>query len=219
MALKWAVTDRFHEYLCGGSFQVYIDNNPLMYILLPAKLDAIGQRWVASLAPYNFGLHYKPGWQNVVADSLLRIPWENVTFQDSMDFNVVKAVVDKGETNTVACIEPDLLEPKLTVQMQQMVNTLAGSLTKSQWKIEQESDLEIGLVVSLIKKNEHLQYKVKKEDNAGSKVILRFHDNLCLIDGLLYRKWVYVMQQRQEEYLLLQQQTIQHLPCGGGGLR
>ena len=101
-----------------------------------------------------------------MADSLLRIPWENITFQDSMDFNVVKAVVDKGETNMVASIEPDLLEPKLTVQMQQMVNTLAGSLTKSQWKVKQENDLEIGSVVSLVKKNEHLQYKVKKEDNA-----------------------------------------------------
>ena len=117
LALKWAVTDRFHKYLYGGSFQVYTDNNPLTYILSTAKLDAIGQRWVASLAPYNFGLHYNPGRQNVVADSLLRIPWENVSFQDSMDFNVVKAVVDKGETNMVACIEPDLLEPKLMVQM------------------------------------------------------------------------------------------------------
>ena len=91
----------------------------------------------------------------------------------------------------VACIEPDLLESKLTVQMQQMVNTLAGSLTKSQWKIEQENDSEVGPVVSLVKKNEHLQYKVKKEDNVGSKVLLRFSDNLHLIDGLFYKKWVY----------------------------
>ena len=75
--------------------------------------------------------------------------------------------------------------------MQQMVNTLAGSLTKPQWKIEQENDSEIGPVVSLVKKNGHLQYKVKKEDNAGSKVLLRFSDNLRLIDGLFYKKWVY----------------------------
>ena len=107
-----------------------------------------------------------------MADSLSRILWENVSFQDSMDFNVVKTVVDKGETNMVACIEPDLLEPKLTVQMQQMVNTLTGSVTKPQWKIEQENDLEIRSVVLLVKKNEHLQDKVKKEDNAGSKVLL-----------------------------------------------
>ena len=32
LALKWAMTDRFHEYLYGGSFQVYTDNNALTYI-------------------------------------------------------------------------------------------------------------------------------------------------------------------------------------------
>ena len=86
LALKWAVTDRFYEYLYHDRFQVYTDNNPLTYILSSVKLDAIGQRWVASLVPYNFGLHYNPGRQNVVADSLSRIPWENVSFHDSMNF-------------------------------------------------------------------------------------------------------------------------------------
>ena len=54
LALKGAITDRFHEYLYGGQFDVYMDNNPLTYILTSAKLDATGQRWVASLANYDF---------------------------------------------------------------------------------------------------------------------------------------------------------------------
>ena len=33
---------------------MYMDNNLLTYILTTAKLDATGQRWVASLANYNF---------------------------------------------------------------------------------------------------------------------------------------------------------------------
>ena len=37
LALKWAVTDRFHEYLYGGQFDVYTDNNPLTYILTSAR--------------------------------------------------------------------------------------------------------------------------------------------------------------------------------------
>ena len=57
LALKWAITDRFHEYLYGTTFDVYTDNNPLTYILSTAKLDAMGHRWVASLGPYNFTLH------------------------------------------------------------------------------------------------------------------------------------------------------------------
>ena len=54
LALKWAVTKRFHEYLYGNEFTVYTDNNPLTYILTTAKLDATSHRWVAALAAYNF---------------------------------------------------------------------------------------------------------------------------------------------------------------------
>ena len=52
LALKWLITERFHEYLYDGPFEVYTDNNPLTYILTTAKLDATGQRWVASLANF-----------------------------------------------------------------------------------------------------------------------------------------------------------------------
>ena len=56
--LKWAITEQFHEYLYGNTFDIYTDNNPLTYVLTTAKLDAMGHRWVASLATYNFHLHY-----------------------------------------------------------------------------------------------------------------------------------------------------------------
>ena len=44
LALKWSVTSRFHEYLYGGTFDVYTDNNPLTYILTSSK---IGCYWTA----------------------------------------------------------------------------------------------------------------------------------------------------------------------------
>ena len=76
LALKWVITDTFHEYVYGRNFYVFTDNNPLTYLLTMAKLDATGQRWVASLANYNFKLHYKCGKLNVEADALSRFPWE-----------------------------------------------------------------------------------------------------------------------------------------------
>ena len=51
LALKWAITDRFHKYLYGGTFDVYTDNNPLTYILTSTKLDAVGQCWVVLWGP------------------------------------------------------------------------------------------------------------------------------------------------------------------------
>ena len=32
LALKWAVTEKFQDYLLGMQFQVYTDNNPLAYV-------------------------------------------------------------------------------------------------------------------------------------------------------------------------------------------
>ena len=73
LCLKWAMTDQFHEYLYGNTFDVYTDNNPLTYVLSTAKLNATGCRWIAGLANYNFHIHYKSGKSNVDADALSRI--------------------------------------------------------------------------------------------------------------------------------------------------
>ena len=61
LALKWAVTEQFHEYLSPygknrNEFVVHTNNNPITYIFSTANLDAAGQRWVAHLTSYNFAL-------------------------------------------------------------------------------------------------------------------------------------------------------------------
>ena len=42
LALKWAATEKFADYLYGSKFSVVTDNNPLTYVLTTAKLDATG---------------------------------------------------------------------------------------------------------------------------------------------------------------------------------
>ena len=99
MALKWAITDRFHKYLYGGIFEVFTDKNPLTYILTSAKLDATGQRWVAALNIYNFQIFYRSGRSNKNVDALSRIPWgqEEIIGSQKMDAITVKAVMTKAE--------------------------------------------------------------------------------------------------------------------------
>ena len=70
LCLKWTINEQFHEYQYRNTFDVYTDNNPLTYVLMTAKLDAMGHRWVASFANYNFHLHYWSGMSNVEADAL-----------------------------------------------------------------------------------------------------------------------------------------------------
>ena len=74
LALKWSVTEKFHDYLYGAKFVVVTDNNPLTYILTSAKLDAASHRWLAALSTYDFKLQYRAGSQNRDADALSRRP-------------------------------------------------------------------------------------------------------------------------------------------------
>jgi hypothetical protein len=76
LALKWAVTEKFADYVYGAHFTILTDNNPLTYILTTAKLDATGQRWLAALVNYDFDIKYKPGKNNQDADGLSRRPQE-----------------------------------------------------------------------------------------------------------------------------------------------
>ena len=75
LALKWAATEHFAEYLVGNTvpFEVLTDNNPLTYIMTSKNLDATGHRWVNALAQCRFTLKYQKGKNNVVADALSRL--------------------------------------------------------------------------------------------------------------------------------------------------
>ena len=42
------------EYLYSNTFTSYPDNNPLTYVLTTTKQDAMGHRWIAKLAIFNF---------------------------------------------------------------------------------------------------------------------------------------------------------------------
>ena len=74
LALKWAVSDEFKDYLICQPFVVKTDNNPLTYIFTTPHLDAVGHRWVQQLAGFNFEIKYVRGRNNGAADALSRLP-------------------------------------------------------------------------------------------------------------------------------------------------
>ena len=61
LALKWAITEHFKEYLLYQPFLVKTNNNPLTYIMSTPNLDATGHQWVSTLAKYDFQLEYQKG--------------------------------------------------------------------------------------------------------------------------------------------------------------
>ena len=179
LALKWSICERFHEYLYGAKFQVYTDNNPLTYILMTAKLDATGQWWVASLANYDFTIHYRSGKQNVEADALSRIRWQH---EDEVQ---VKAILARGSnTNTTIPIHYDL-NP---IQCQNVQIDTTPKMGKDNWIQEQANDEDICSMVELVQQGKHLQYACKEGDLSGMRVLLKYKQDLFLRNGLLYRK-------------------------------
>ena len=71
LALKWAMTEKFREYLLNNKCVVYTDNNPLSH-LQSAKLGTVKQRWAAELAVLDLEIIYCSGRSNRNADTLSR---------------------------------------------------------------------------------------------------------------------------------------------------
>ena len=149
LALKWPLTERFHEYLYGGNFEVFIDNNPLTYLLTMAKLDATGQKWVASLANYNFKLHYKSGKLNVEADALSKIPLGQEEELHTLDTIAVKAIINRGYNGDSSI--PEMSPGIISVIAKSLVVDSTLKLSKQDWKREQHADSDIGPIITFIK--------------------------------------------------------------------
>ena len=186
LALKWAVTKRFHEYLYGNDFAVYTDNNPLTYILTTAKLDATRHRWVAALAAYNFTLNYRPGKANIDMDALSRIPWDREqTVEPETVGHLWGNVIAKagcvmecytGHTTTI----PELV-PK----------TELGKMSVTDWIAAQREEKGLRKVIELYEAKKLTKSHRGEGLNMGSPKEWGLWQNksrLVMRQGLLYRK-------------------------------
>ena len=185
LALKWVITDRFHEYLYGGEFDVFTDNNPLTYVLMTAKLDATSQRWVAALALYNFKIYYRSGKLNVNADALSRIPWEAEEVAQSCHYepSVVQAITMKSSQVEVPGAEDCLVSKAATFFAPDYV----PQMSISEWQASQREDENIKKILDLMEKDKLMKYKPKSEDGEEVRNYLKLHKYLILINGVLHR--------------------------------
>ena len=176
LALKWAITDRFHEYLCGGQFDVYTDNNPLMYILTSAELDATSQRWVASLTNYDFRIFYKTCKTNVEADALSHIPRSEYTMIDAPSVKAIINVVPHTDFSEYNLHPTDVVCKSTQV--------IVHKKSRDDWKTEQKNDPIIGPVIDAMKSKKYDTSQM----NDDSKRLLHGRRRHLFHCGLLYRK-------------------------------
>ena len=84
LALKWAVTKKFRDYLLGSKFTVYTDNNPLAYVQT-SKLGVSQICWLSKLSLFDFNNIYRSGKTNQAADALSQCPELNCRLESDSD--------------------------------------------------------------------------------------------------------------------------------------
>ena len=192
LALKWAVCEKFHEYLYDSkSFEIFTDNNPFTYVLTSAKLDACGQRWVAKLATYNFTIRYRCGQSNVEADALSRISWPKILADEdididleSMDTHVVNAILT-GSKSKSSLIESISCDSKIIPEELETDSVLPSTLA---WVKLQRADLNLSVIIKLMESNQLFKRKLHNKDSPEVKALLRIRKSLKLTKDILHRK-------------------------------
>ena len=199
LCLKWAVTEKFHDYLYGNKFQVVTGNNPLTYVLSSAKLDAAEHSWLAALGTYDFKLIYRSGKATGDADGLSRRPYENTKiFSDMMraicqTYTVKRDSCPYAETLEITCA-PQLAHvdahPDIMIQ--------SSELQDVDWVKEQAADVTLNRVIYLLQRGHHPD---KAELVRESPKVIRYlkeRKKYILASSVLYRNTVLDGQQTRQ---------------------
>ena len=170
LALKWAMTEQFREYLQYQPFLVRTDNNLLTYVLTTPNLDAIGYRWVAAMAGYNFEIEYVRRSDNKVADTLSHVGGhlDEDAIKELLDQSAIKELLShavcygmpQAESNDPRVTqEHEKAEGEIIIQARMLVETKRNhqNLANSQWVVTQRGDQAIRLVMGWLRK--------RKDDN------------------------------------------------------
>ena len=93
LGLKWAITEKFCDYLLGSWFQVYMDNN-LLTNVQESKLGTSQIQWLSELTLFDFTIKYQKGHSNRATDALSHHPFNpSCNFESkSTDSNEVEVI-------------------------------------------------------------------------------------------------------------------------------
>jgi transposase InsO family protein len=187
LALKWAVTEKYHDYLYGNHCEVKTDNNPLTYVLTSAKLDAVGYRWLAALSVYDLSITYRSGKTNIDADALSRMYQEDhesdgdsVTILPCYKEAICSGLlVDRGSLDAIY----------LQHQVDSDTDIIGqSSVEKVDMSRLQNEDSDLSRVINFVSHGSYPSGSDLWYETANVKKLLSQAKNLELDRGILYRK-------------------------------
>ena len=104
---------------------------------------------------------------------------------DNMEPLVVKTMLQSKLGNDVGVPE---IYPQLNVIQKSMVVDCSPKLTHNDWIKEQSKHSDINHIIQLLKSNKFKKYVAREMDSSGVRVLLKYHKDLFLRNGLLYQK-------------------------------
>ena len=143
LVLKWAVTEKFRNFLSGLQFQAYTDNNLLTYVM-ESKLGASQIQWLSELALFDFVIKYQTGQSNRATDALSRHPF-NPTCDDSFTESKTDSEECEVISYSLVCEAVDLClnSTQIPKDLKQEVQNISCS-------IMEEEDINEDKIVSIL---------------------------------------------------------------------
>lgn len=195
LALKWAVTDKFADYLCGAKFEVLTDNNPLSYLMKSKRLTALEQRWANALASYDFEIRFRPGKSNRAADVLSRLrgPSEEDMSSDEVDscFDVATSTVTLPHVLSQRVYQEALsqrTEKEDSAPVSQDRAVELPCIGPEDMAELQKDDSAIGRILHYKSLDRRPNNRERNQETEEVKKYLRHYDRFVQKDGVLYRR-------------------------------
>ena len=207
LAMKWAICDKFKDYLLGSKLTVITDNNPLTYVMKNATLDATSHRWMAELSNYDIDIQYRKGSLLTDADGLSRIPRPEPYLDDEfietqnkiqkfitrtqVDIDNNENMINNDNVNAMTQVHHHINAKEIIPVVEQCMaypcllsmNESESEGTTPDWSRLQRRDHNIKQVIV-----HKLRGQKLKTENAEQRVYSREWNKLLIRQGILYRK-------------------------------
>lgn len=182
LALIWAVTEKFKNYLVATPFVIVTDNNPLAH-LSTARLGALEQRWMSRLANFRYTVTYRSGKSNGNADALSRLPTADIAEEERDLAEDVETPIFKPQRSRRPVVTSDPVAAAIDPLPEQDPQDNCGF----NWEqIQRESPL-IQDLKDLIRRRSRLTKLQRTNADPELIKLLRHRDRINLRQGLVVR--------------------------------